>query len=98
MSEFVLFDPVLHSKEYFQLILEHRLNTTERIKKNHQIDLVEYVGQPILEYVKNEFRTFASLKPPDDVVYLLFVEGKVARAHPEAESSVIFSTSPRTTS
>ena len=78
MAEFVLFKPDIHSDDYYQLVLEHRLNTAERVKTNHQIDMVAYLGMPILEYVRNEFKTIANLKPPDDVVYMLIIEGKVA--------------------
>ena len=78
MAELVLFDPEIHNEDYFQLVLEHRLNTAERLKKSHQIEWSEYLGQPITEYVKNEFKTLVTLMPPDEAVYLSYFEGHAA--------------------
>ena len=77
MVEFVLFDPDIHSDDYFQLLLEHRYNTAKRMKKNHQIDLEKRLGA-IHEHVKNELKTHVTFKPPEEVVILIYVDGKAA--------------------
>ena len=77
MAEFVLFNPDIHSDDNNQLLLEHRLNTTERMKKNHQIDLEKLVG-PIDEYVQNEMKTHVTYKPPEEVMLFIIVDGEAA--------------------
>jgi len=44
MAEFVTFDPDVHMEEFRQLNCEHLSNTVERMKKNHQIDILSIVG------------------------------------------------------
>lgn len=77
MVEFVQFDPIIHCKDYHQLLLEHRLNTTRRVKENHQLDLEKIVG-PIPELVENELKTHLKFKPPEEVILLIYCDGEAA--------------------
>jgi ribosomal protein S18 acetylase RimI-like enzyme len=77
MVQFVVFDPTIHYDDYYQLLLEHRLNTTKRMKENHQVDLEKIVGS-IPEYVKNEMKTHVMFKTPEEIVYLIYVDGEAA--------------------
>ncbi|MBM3292649.1 GNAT family N-acetyltransferase [Candidatus Bathyarchaeota archaeon] len=78
MIEFVLFNPNIHKEDYFQLLLKHRRNTVERVKENHQIDIEEKLGIPVQEFVENELKTHIAFKPPENVVYLIYVDDVAA--------------------
>ena len=75
MVEFILFDPDIHLDDYHQLLLEHRNNTVERMKKEHQIDVFKIIGLSIPDFVRNELETHVSFKPPREVVYLIYDDG-----------------------
>jgi ribosomal protein S18 acetylase RimI-like enzyme len=77
MVQFVQFDPTKHYNDYHLLLLEHRLNTTNRLKENHQLDAVEIFGQ-IPELVENQMKTHVTFKPPEEVILLIYVDGEVA--------------------
>ena len=81
MAEFVTFDPDVHMEEFRQLNCEHLSNTVERMKKNHQIDILSIVGQTVEEYIDDHleerasyplsFRTRAYLHKKRDIILTL---------------------------
>lgn len=77
MVQFIQFDPTIHFDDYKQLLLEHRLNTTRRMKENHQIDVEEIYG-PIPELVEKQMKTHVKFEPPEETVLLIYVDSKVA--------------------
>ena len=77
MVQFVQFDPEIHYDDYHLLLLEHRLNTTKRMRENHQVDLEEIYGS-IPELVEKQMKTYMKFKSPEEIVLLIYVDGEVA--------------------
>ena len=73
MVEFVSYDPEKHKDQFFELNVEYLTYINDQRLKN--------VGANLLEnpraYVESIFPKFASIKPPEGVVYLLMEEDMV---------------------
>jgi N-acetylglutamate synthase-like GNAT family acetyltransferase len=78
MAELVPFNPDVHMDEFRQMNIESIRWHSEQLLEKHQIDTVSMTGQSVEEYVDAHLESYAVLKPPEGVVYILLVEGEVA--------------------
>lgn len=78
MMELIPFNPDAHIGEFRQMNIESLEWHSEELKQRHHIDVVAITGQPVEEYVDANLAPYASLKPPEGVVFILKVDGQVA--------------------
>ena len=78
LAEFVLYDPTVHIKEFRQMNIETAKWHGEQLVENFQFDAFYMLGKSIEEYVDELLDNFTNLKPPEGILYILEVDGKVA--------------------
>ena len=78
MEEFVPFDPDVHTEEFTQMNIEYLTWVFNQLDENYQIDTAALLGQTVPEGVNDNLEPHISLKPPEGILYILEVDGKVA--------------------
>ena len=78
MVEFVPFDPNVHMKEFYKMNIEYMTWIMNELDNNYQIDSLAMMGMSIPEIVDSTIGPFLSLEPPEGILLIAEVEGKVA--------------------
>jgi len=78
MVEFVLFDKNVHMKEFHDMNIEYMTWIFNELDNNYQIDSLAIMGMSIPEVVDNTIGTFLGIKPPEGILLIAEVEGKIA--------------------
>jgi ribosomal protein S18 acetylase RimI-like enzyme len=78
MVEFVPFDPNVHMKEFYKMNVEYMTWVFTELDRNYQIDSLAMMGMSIQEIVDNTIESFLGLKPPEGILFMAEVEGKIA--------------------
>lgn len=76
--EFVPFDKNVHMKEFHDMNIEYMTWIFNELDNNYQIDSLAMMGMSIPEVVDSTIRPFLGLKPPEGILLLAEVEGKIA--------------------
>jgi len=76
--KFVLYDDDRHRIPCFELNVAFITWIAEEMRARHKIDAESMIGQTAQEYVETVFDTFAALKPPQGILYILEVDDEVA--------------------
>ena len=77
MDFFVQLNPEVNIEEFIQLNIETITWHSEQLNQEYKINASSNTGQNIREYVDEHLEGLTSLKPPEGIVYLLKVEGKI---------------------
>jgi len=72
---FVPFNLKVHKEIFVKLNIEFIAWIADQFKEKYNFDAEVKVGQEISDYVETHVKDFASLKPPNGIVYLLEVDG-----------------------
>ena len=75
--EFVPFNTDLHMKELHEMHIEYMTWVINELDKTYQIDTQAMMGVSIQEVVDNSIGSFMSLKPPDGILLIAQVDGKI---------------------
>ena len=78
MVKFVPYDDDRHRIPFFELNVELITGISEEMRARHNIDAESMMGQTVQEYVETVFNTFAALKPPKGILYILEIDDEVA--------------------
>ncbi|MHA1729096.1 MAG: GNAT family N-acetyltransferase [Promethearchaeota archaeon] len=77
MAKFIPLDLDVHKAEFIQLNLEHLTWVSDELLEHYDIDIRSQIPISLREYVEGSINSFASLKPPSGIFYLLDVDGKI---------------------
>lgn len=78
MVKFVPYDDNRHRIPFFELNVELITWISEEMRARHNVDAESMMGQTVQEYVETVFDTFAALKPPKGMLYILEIDDEVA--------------------
>ena len=76
--EFVHFNKDVHMKEFHGMNIEYMTWIMNELDNNYQIDSLAMMGMSIPEIVDSTIGPFLSLEPPEGILLIAEVEGKVA--------------------
>ncbi len=75
--DFVPYDPATHKSDFFTLNVEYLSWDAEMMLEIHNVDLASLLDVTAEGYAKGLLDHYGSLRPPEGIVYLLQIEGKV---------------------
>ncbi|MHA2003397.1 MAG: GNAT family N-acetyltransferase [Candidatus Thorarchaeota archaeon] len=77
MVEFVPYDSSLHKDDFLMLNIEYLSWDAEMMLEKHDVDIASLLGVTAERYAKGLLNHYGSLGPPDGIVYLIRIEGRI---------------------
>jgi len=78
MIEFVPYDIEVHRDEYIMMNVEYLTRNLDDLDESFQIDSRAMVGRTAQEMAQGILGAYKDLNPPEGVLYILMVDGKVS--------------------
>jgi GNAT superfamily N-acetyltransferase len=78
MINLVQYDPGKHEEEYKQINIELLQWYVDQLLELYNIDSYADIGQTVEEYVSENISLLTNLKPPEGVIYIVEIDGKIA--------------------
>jgi GNAT superfamily N-acetyltransferase len=75
--KFVLYDPAIHKSAFFALNVEYLSWDAEMMLEKHDVDIESLLGVTAESYADRLLDHYGSIEPPDGIVYLLRIEGRI---------------------
>ncbi|MHA2299880.1 MAG: GNAT family N-acetyltransferase [Candidatus Thorarchaeota archaeon] len=77
MIEFVPYDSALHKDDFLMLNVEYLSWDAEMMLEKHDVDVASLLGVTAEGYADGLLDHYGTLEPPDGIVYLIKIEGKI---------------------
>ena len=77
MVQLVPYDSALHKDDFLMLNIEYLSWDAEMMLEKHDVDIASLLGVTAESYAEGLLDHYGSLGPPDGIVYLLRIDGRI---------------------